>query len=356
MPRSESRGRGRARGALVLVAACLTAAVAVVAGSNANGGYVTWIESRASQVFSRTTPQLRGLQVTYRVDAHVMVPLGFTSMEVWNRPGVGTAVASYRDCELEPGTVVRAFELFSSSDPERAHGFDRRGFFREALRMTPSGVAWTAYFGAMTSWPEKTLGDARKAADGPQPHTYEAIDGFSAPLETQAAIFDVATDAKLRDSDALWAAVRPQLEWRKARSNLSKVGTSVKPLPSLAFLGALETSLRSAAAHRRKPLAPAATRVPFTHNGMVRQLELSSMSASPDRGRRAVSAGFARNEGDVFELRYTVLNPGFEDGEFRMWVELPAGTADDVLTPPLAPLGWEMQLRSYLKLVFERIG
>jgi hypothetical protein len=316
--------------------------------------YSTWIESRASRAFDPATPQLRGLHVGYRVDAHVLLPLGFTSVELWQKPGVGTVTASYRDCASDAGDIVRAFELFSSSDPERAHGFDRRGFFREALQVTPSGVAWTAYFGVMTSWPEKTLSEARKSADGPQPHTYDAIDGLSTPLETRSSVFQVATEGRLTDSGAFWAAIRPQLDTHSPRSVLAQDGSPVKPLPSLAFLGALQVSLRSAAAHRGHPLASSATRVAFTHNGLVRQLELSSMAPAPRRGQAAVAAGLAHNAADVFELRYRIVNPGFEAGEFRLWAELPAGTRDTALTPPLPPLGWEMQLRSYLKLVFER--
>ncbi len=369
MKRFESRGRAR-RAFAVLTTVVLAAAGGVgfaahaatrrsaadEGGIGATSPYVTWIETRASRAFDQATPQLRGLHVAYRVDAHILLPLGFTSVELWNRPGVGSAVASYRDCETESGDLIRAFELFSSSDPKQAHGFDRRGFFREALRLTPSGVAWTAYFGAMTSWPEKTLSDARKSVDGPQPHTYEAIDGLSTPLDSRAAIFDVSTDGRLHDSADLWSAVRPQLELRRPRTNFVLSGTAVRPLPTLAFLGALQASLRSAAAHRAKPLAPAATRVAFTHNGMVRLLELASVSQDAARGRRAVTAGLARNAGDVFELRYRIVNPGFDNAEFKLWAELPAGTVDDALTPPLPPLGWELQLRSYLKLVFERVS
>lgn len=332
-----------------LVGARLTAT-----GTEANTQYLTWIENRASHAFDRGVPQLRGLQVGYRVDAHILLPLGFTSIELWKSPGVGTAVASYRDCSAESGDVLRAFELFSSSDPVRAHGFDRRGLFREALKVTPAGVAWTAYFGAMTSWPEKTLSEARKAVNGPQPHTYEAIDGLSAPLETTATIFDVATTGKVTDPGALWSAVRPQLESKPPRTVGTVQGSASRPLPALAFLGALQVSLRSAAAHRAHPLAPAATRVAFTHNGSVRQLELAKIVPAQLRGRKAAADGLARHASDVFELRYRILNPGDDDGQFTLWAELPQGLVDEALTPPLAPLGWELQLRSYLKLVFER--
>lgn len=343
--------------AISLAAAGGVAAVGTVGPAShgaSDGPYSTWIESRAARAFDGTTPELRGLSVSYRVDAHVSLPLGFTSIELWQKPGVGMAVASYHDYRENSGQVVRAFELFSISDPERAQGFDRCGFFREALALSQSGVEWTAYFGAMTSWPEKTIGDARKAVNGPQPHTYEAIDGLSAPLETRSTVFQVSTDTRSTDPGALWAAVRPQLERKDPRSVKAQTGTPGRPLPSLAFLGALQASLRSAAAHRAKPLAPAATRIPFTHNGVVRQLELASISADTKRGRKAVDAGLAHDAADVFQLRYRILNPGGDTGDFVLWAELPAGTADDVLAPPLPPLAWEMQLRSYLKLNFER--
>lgn len=343
----------------VLVAAAVGVAAFGAVGPSGRAAsdapYSTWIESRAGRAFDATMPELRGQSVTYRVDAHVFLPLGFTSLELWQKPGVGMAVASYHDYRETSGQVIRAFELFSISDPERAQGFDRCGFFREALALSPSGVEWTAYFGAMTSWPEKTLSDARNSANGPQPHTYEAIDGLSAPLETRSSVFQVSTDARLTDPAALWAAVRPQLERKDPKSVKSQVGTPGQPLPSLAFLGALEASLRSAAAHRAKPLPPAATRIAFTHNGVVRQLELSSLSSDSKRGRKAVAAGLARDAADVFQLRYRILNPGGDTGDFVLWAELPAGVADDVLTPPLPPLAWEMQLRSYLRLNFERV-
>ena len=341
---------------LLAVAACAAAmGAASPAGRTARDvPYATWIESMAPRAFDGTTPELRGLSVTYRVDAHVSLPLGFTSLELWQRPGVGMAEASYHDYRAASGDVVRAYELFSISDPERAQGFDRCGFFREALMFSRSGVEWTAYFGAMTSWPEKTLGDARRAANGPQPHTYEAIDGLSAPLEAKSAVFQVSTDERMTSPASLWAALRPQLKREEPRYVKSQAGTAARPLPTLAFLGALQASLRSAAVHREHPLPPAATRVSFTHNGVTRQLELASVSPDARRGRRAVTDGLARSASDVFQMRYRILTPGGDAGNFVLWAELPAGMADDVEAPPLPPLGWEMQLRSYLRLTFER--
>ena len=78
------------------------------------------------------------------------------------------------------------------------------------------------------------------------------------------------------------------------------------------------------------------------------------MSSDTKRGRKAVAAGLARDAADVFQLRYRILTPGGDTGDFVLWAELPPGTPDDALTPPLPPLAWEMQLRSYLRLDFER--
>ena len=149
------------------------------------------------------------------------------------KAGVGQAVASYRDCEGDAGRRVRAFELFAASDPERAHGFDRRGFFREALRVAPAGVAWTAYFGAMTSWPEKTLSEARKSADGPQPHT---LRGHRRPLRRRSirarrSSTCLPTASYQRPGRTLVRRSAAARQSHEPRTSLSLSGTAAKPLP-----------------------------------------------------------------------------------------------------------------------------
>jgi hypothetical protein len=336
-----------------LAAVPLVAAGTFGSGDDHASHRPTWIESRAACAFSGTASELRGASAAYRVDAHVFLPLGFTSIELWHRAGVGKADVSYHDYRDEEGRTIRAFELFAVSDPARAQGFDRRGFFREALRLSPPDVEWTAYFGAMTSWPEKTLEEARRSAGGPQPHTYEAIDGLSSPLETRSSVYQVSTEARMTDAASLWAAIRPQLDQKPPQYVKSQTATPSQPLPAVAFLGALQSSLRSAAAHRLQPLPPAATRVAFTYNGVTRQIELESMSPDLKRGRKAVAGGLARNAADLVQMRYRIISPG-GSAEFVLWAELPAGLPDNVMAPPIIPLGWEMQLRSYLRLSFER--
>ena len=207
----------------------------------------------------------------------------------------------------------------------------------------------------MTSWPEETLSEARKSSNGPQPHTYEAIDGLSSPLDSQANVFWVATDGRMTGPHDLWAAIRPQLDATPPRGVTRTLGSQGRPLPALEFLGALQVSLRSAVLHRDRPLAPSATGVAFVHNGLVRRLELVSISRDGRYARAFAGTTLVRRASDVFELRYRIDNPpGYEDGEFRLWAELTPDSRDEPNAPPIAPLGWEMQLRSYLKLLFLR--
>lgn len=267
---------------------------------------------------------------------------------------MGTAVASYRDRQAAGDNITRGYELFSASKPERARGLDRMGFFREAVRLTPRGADWTAYFGAMTSSPEQTYREAVKASDSQVDRVFEVTDGFAEPLETSAAVFRVTTTHRVDSADDLYGAVHPQLNVATPRRS-SLAGKPPRPLPPSAFIGALQSSLRAAAVARGRRPSPSSVRVPFIHNGRVRQLELVGMSADPGRGRQFAASRLARAAGDVYLLRYRIVNPGGDDFPFRLWAELPPTARDDAQAPPIAPLAWETQVRSFLRLDYERI-
>jgi hypothetical protein len=316
--------------------------------------YTTWIDSRGAGLFDPATPQLRGLDASYRVDARIMLPLGFTTVQLWSRPDVGTADASYRDRQTGTGDIVRGYELFSASRPDRARGLDRMGFFREVVRLTPQGPAWTAYFGAMTSSPEQTYREAVKANDSSSDRIYDATDGMASGLETSAAVFKIATTHRADSANDLYAEVRPQLgALTPRRSEL--VGSPAKPLPPSAFLGALEASLQTATVVRDGSHSRPLSRVPFIHNGRVRQLELLSVSPDLVRGRQFASAHFARAAETVYLLQYRIVNPGSDDASFRLWAELPPVVRGDPQAPPIVPLAWETQVRSFLRLYYERV-
>ncbi|MGE5360422.1 MAG: hypothetical protein ACM3NQ_15505 [Bacteroidales bacterium] len=300
-------------------------------------------------MFDAGTPQLRSKQIRYRVDATVMLPL--VSIPVASRSDVGWVAASYRDRAADDGAVMRGYELFSASRPERARGLNRLGFFREALRVTPQGVAWTAYFGAMSSSPEKSYREASKAIDGPQQQAYEITDGIASPQQARARVFHVSTPGAAADASQLYALLRPLLV--QPRSSPSTDGTAARPLPAVAFLGALETSFQAAVATPGRTDKQKA-RVPFVHNGTPKVLEITGVSHDAGKGRRLASGGFVRNPNDVYAIAYRIAGT-LEGtvGEFRVWVELPTPPreAADV---PLAPIAWEFQARSFLRLSGER--
>ncbi len=347
-----------------LLAAALLAALVGVAAARAAGPlapprpgdapYETWIDERAPGLFDAAAAPARSLHVAYRVDARIMLPLGFTTLQLWSRPDVGSATASYRDHDLPSGDIVRGYELFTSSKPERARGLNRMGFFREAIRLARGGPEWTAYFGAMTASPERTYGEAAKANDSGAERVYDATDGLTSPRQATSAVFRIETTERVDSADALYALVRPDLGRLTPRRNVL-TGSPSKPLPPSAFLGALEETLQQAAARRDGSRLRPAVRVPFVHNGVVRQLEISGLTPDPTRGARFAAARFVRSAGQVFAMQYRIVTPGHDDFTFRLWAELPAGAREDPLAPPIPPLAWEIQVRSFLRLYYERV-
>jgi hypothetical protein len=164
-------------------------------------------------------------------------------------------------------------------------------------------------------------------------------------------MFRVGVETPAATASELYAILRPRLgEPRRTPSADSSPG---RPLPPLAFLGALQAGLKRAAALAGRPANLAQARVEFVHNGSVRQLELLSLKRDPGRGRRLAGRGFVRNVNDVFTLEYRITSGRRTDGGFRMWVELPASGHDNA-DAPIVPLGWEFEMRSFLRLSAER--
>ncbi len=110
---------------------------------------VPLIDLHAYGVFDLTRPAARSARVDYQVNATVLVPLLFTSIPFVSRDDVGVASFTARDFD-EAGETLRAFEFFAASDPARARGLNRLGFFREAVALGDDGARWTAQFGVMT--------------------------------------------------------------------------------------------------------------------------------------------------------------------------------------------------------------
>jgi hypothetical protein len=327
---------------------------AALQGQGQDPAFATRLESRAPGAFEPTSrAPLGGLNVTYRLDAQVLLPLLVTSLTIYSRENVGSATASYRDAMSDSGDLIRAFEFFTTSVPERARGMKRMGFFREAVDLGPVSEHWTAYFGVMSASPEQTLAQARAATENAT-MTYQITDGFSSSTESAATRYDVTVDRPGTSAADLYATVRPLLRSRPPRFARSLQGTPRQPLPSLAFLGALQVSLRELALSRAHSGTGRAPDVAFVHDGSVRHLKVDGLKADPASGRPFVAGGFVKDVARVYRIDFRIVNPGSEDGPFRLWAELPSNVNDRADALPIAPIMFELLPRSFLRLHYER--
>lgn len=323
-------------------------------GREQDAVFATRIETRAPGAFEPAArAPLGGLNVTYRLDAQVLLPLLVTSLTIYSRENVGSATASYRDALSGSGDLIRAFEFFTTSVPERARGMKRVGLFREAVGLGPVGTHWTAYFGVMSASPEQTLDQARNATQNAAT-TYQITDGFSSSTESAATRYDVTVDRPGTSAADLYATVRPLLRSQPPRHTRSLQGNPRQPLPSLAFLGALQVSMRELAMSRAHPGTGRTPSVPFVHDGSVRYLKVDGLKADPASGRPFVAGGFVKDTARVYRIDFRIVNPGKEDGSFRLWAELPSGVNDRADTQPIAPIMFELLARSFLRLHYER--
>jgi len=92
----------------------------------------------------------REQQASHQINATVLFPL--FSIPLAHRDNVGFASAAVREFSQGP-QLMRTFELFSASFPERALGLNRTGFIREAVSIRRGRIQWTAHFGALSSNP-----------------------------------------------------------------------------------------------------------------------------------------------------------------------------------------------------------
>jgi hypothetical protein len=321
-----------------------------------DGTFATWLETRAPGAFeSATHTEVRGLRVAYRLDARFYLPLWVASLPIYSRDDVGVTTASYRDSLSESGEVIRAFEFFTALVPERLRGIYRMGLVREAIDLGPQGPRWTAYFGMMTAAPEQSLDQAGASANGATALRHQVTDGFTSVIESKANRFDVALNVRGTNAGAIYAASRPYLATRPPRPLRSLDGNAAQPLPALAFLGALQVSLRQAAASwKSQSTGERVPVVPFIHNATLRYLEITGHKVDAGTGRRFVAGGFVKDPSRVFRIDFRITIPGKADAPFRLWAELPldgSGRADAL---PIPPIMFEVSPRSFVRLHYER--
>jgi hypothetical protein len=268
-----------------------------------------------------------GCERRYRADAQVIL-LGIT---VLHRRDVGDGSAAWRESTAEDGTAVRLLEFTGRSAPERAAGLNRFGFIQELSRNGDTAQREAIYFGLMTSSPEESAAEARKALHSTSKDAwYSAIDGHmnAEVIETARAHFLAPARTSLADRQELIERARQAL----ADAPKTQAPARNAPYP---FLHALASLL----------CASNATETQYAYNGRLYKLTVEKSpdpkAASLFREQRLISpaAGAIRVAGSLRRLE------GGKPIDFRLWIEEGA--------PRPLPLRIEYQPKSYLRLTFE---
>jgi hypothetical protein len=274
-----------------------------------------------------------GLERRYRADAQVVL----LSIPLLRRQGVGDGSAIWRESTAEDGARVRLLEFSGRSEPGRAAGLNRFGFIQELSRTADREIAESLYFGLMTSSPEESAADAKKALHSTSKDAwYSAVEGHIAAgfIETTGARFVAPARTSLAERNELIGRARQALsgapkrtaEWHSAEG---------APRP---FLHALAGLLNR----------PGSSETQCAYNGRLYHLRVERSpdpkAASSFREQRLIppTAAVTRISGTLRR------EEGGTPSEFRLWIE--EGT------PRPLPLRIEYQPRSYLRLTFEAQG
>ena len=346
---------GRLGGGLVLALAMAATWPALAqSGSARHRSRVPQIEVKAPRAFGERARQpSRQHRVRYRVDATVLFPL--FSIPLAHRDDVGFASTVIRDFPDGSGDLIRTYELFSASFPDRARGLNRMGFIREAVAMGPDGVRWTAHFGALSSNPEESRQEVTLEGDETL-QSYTVMDGFT--NRTHASNTDVRLQLEgtwrspMVFYDTLipaWRATAPEPETR------SQPQAEVPSMEPLGFLGIVVKSLQVAAMDVERGSSPRKIRYAFAHKGELTYLVVGGHSVDGGRQQRYVAAGLVESDATVHRIDYRILDR--KDGlmqRFRVWTELPSGQASEGRIP-VFPLAFEFKAKSFLRLHAVRV-
>ena len=313
----------RAWGRIVAAAAASKFAGEVFAADWKDGA-LSWAEE---------PPAESGRERRYRATAQILV----LSIPLVRWPNVGGGSTVWRETELAQKRCVRLLEFTGFSRPERAAGLNRLGFIREISRIAENAATESLYFGLMTTSPEETAEEAKKALHSTAKQAaYTAIDGRigDGMVKTVVAHFEAPSQWSVTNREDLIQLARKALASAPARPMEGKPGgTEVRP-----FLETLADALR--------PNGPAEAR--FAYAGRFYRLWI-------EKARDAKATANFRQRGLVGANAQVVRatcklkrEAGGKESNFRLWVEEGAAR-------PL-PLRIEYQARAFLRLIFEAEG
>jgi hypothetical protein len=263
----------------------------------------------------------------YRADAQVVL----FSIPVLHRTGVGDGSVAWHDSE-SAGRAVRLLEFTGRSLPQRAAGLNRLGFIRELSEQAAPAAPRSLYFGLMTSSPEESADEARKALHSKAAEaSYSAIEGRigEGSMETVSAHFMAPASLSSAENAELVERARQALSGvPKRTAPLAPPSDSVRP-----FLHALAELL----------IRPGEARYVYAGRFYRLRVERSADSKATalfrSRGLLRASAKALRIDGRLHR------EEGGKLTDFRLWIEKGS--------PRPLPLRIEFQPRSYLRLTFE---
>lgn len=267
----------------------------------------------------------------YRADAVITL----FNIPIFSRAGVGSGFAVYDEMDAREIRTI-SLQFAGGSRPDRAKGLNRLGYIHEVVVERGNAPAETAYFGFMTSSPEESLDQAKKAleaSNGMLPYT--AVDGATGPgkISSSKALFLFPPNYNWSNNDSLIKEVRTKFPKESGKPVEAKVGARDVPW----------TFLYTVAQAARRPGEK--SEWSYVYNGKQYRLK-TEKNADTKMGKKLADKGLVHHAENVWRLSGTITGPQkSSDSTFRIWTE-PNG--DTVL-----PMRIEFQARSFLRLVFE---
>jgi hypothetical protein len=271
-------------------------------------------------------------QRRYRADAQVIL-LG---VPLLHRTRVGGGNAVWRESTAPEGGLLRFLEFTGFSLPERAAGLNRMGFIRELSRFADNSPTESIYFGLMTSSPEESAEDARRAL------TVHATEIAYSAIEGRIGVDAVETSGAHFMAPARWSVENRGELVDRARSALaaasrSAAGDGVHGIGSPPFLQSLAEVLRD----------PLVMETRYTYSSRIYHMWVSR-TPDPKVAAYFRGHGLIGEDRDVIRIAGRIRREtGGRETNFRLWFE--PGEM------PL-PLRIEYQAKSYLRLVFEAVA
>ena len=270
-----------------------------------------------------------GVRRRYRADAQILM----LSVPVLHCKGVGDGSALWSDSVASNGTTERFLEFTGRSAPEHAAGLNRFGFIQELSRTADRERLESHYFGLMTSSPEESAAEARKALyTDAKEAWFSAIEGHitERSIETVSARFLAPTRTSAAERSQLMEQARQAL----AAASTRKQDALAAGLPPRTFLHVLADVLSGNGPSRTQ----------YVYNGRLYHFKVEK---SPDaKAARAFrELGLIGATATLARISGMLWRDGGKPTEFKLWIE------ED--NPHPLPLRIEYQPRNYLRLTFE---